>query len=50
MNMASIKAMTRIACLSAPGYEGAVAGVAGAFDVVCDCISASAVAPLPSTV
>jgi len=47
--MASIKAMTKIVCLSGPGYEVAVAGVAGAFDVVSDGISASAVAILPST-
>ena len=50
MNMASIKAMTKIACLSGPGYEGAVAEVVGAFDVACDCVSASAVASLPSRV
>lgn len=50
MNMVSIKAMIRIVCLSTPGYEGAVSGVGGVFDVVCNCISASVVAPLSTKV
>ena len=46
--MASIKAMTRIVCLSAPGYEGADSEVAGASAVVCDCLFASAMAAVSS--